>query len=58
MNKSMSDWILSYLYAELWIIWTERVPELRLVCDPDLFEKCEELFPTERGSGALHSTGI
>lgn len=42
---------------ELWIIWTETVPELKLVCNSDLFDRCEELFPTERGSGALHSTG-
>lgn len=42
---------------ELWIIWTEYIPKLTLVCDPDLFDRCEELFPTERGSGALHSTG-
>lgn len=42
---------------ELWIIWTLEVPSLELKCDPELYDSCEILFPTERGSGALHSTG-
>ena len=42
---------------ELKIIWTPVVPELELICDPEKYRDWELLYPTERGSGALHSTG-
>jgi len=42
---------------ELWIIWTETIPDLQIICDPYKYDNCELLYPTERGSGALHSTG-
>lgn len=43
---------------ELWIIWTIDVPELQIICDSYQYEHCETLYPTVRGSGALHSTGV
>ena len=38
-------------------IWNNLIPDLKLICDPDLYENCDSLFPTDRWAGGLHSTG-
>ncbi len=42
---------------ELWQYGTIEVPSLELKCDVELYDKLDALYPTQRGTGALHSTG-
>lgn len=38
-------------------IWDGIVPDLKLICDADLYDNCNKIFPTDRWIWWLHSTG-
>lgn len=38
-------------------LWNNIIPDLKLICDEDIYENCDKLFPTDRWTWALHSTG-